>query len=201
MSHKAMSMPEMTWTMIEPPRMSRCERNSFCQRCSTRVGFSPSSSSKSDSARTAATFGSQPVTSPQPTTFLSVSILRKVLGPQGMPRRLVILMLAPRSSTAARRVGGDGAGQREAAGGGEAHRPEHFPAVKIVGVGGFGMGGFSWGYTGGGLEIRRRKPTAVHRIVFYRGGPRRLQHSFVIHGGIADQHDADGRQGLLGREA
>ena len=104
-------MPEMTWTMMAPPRMSRWERNSFCQRCSTRVGFSPSSSSKSDSASTAATFGSQPVTSPQPTTFLSVSILRKVLGPHGNAAEAGDLDVGAAVLDAGGAGGGDGAGQ------------------------------------------------------------------------------------------
>jgi len=74
MSHSAMSMADSVWTMNGPPRMSRCERKTFCQRYSTRVGFSPSRSWKSDSARATDTLGSSPVTSPQPVTLWLVSI-------------------------------------------------------------------------------------------------------------------------------
>ncbi len=92
-------MAEMVCVMNGPPRMSRWARNSFCQRCSTRVGFSSRSSSRSDSARAQATRGSRPVTSPQPTTLAFVSTLTYALVPAGRARKPVMRIDEPRSAT------------------------------------------------------------------------------------------------------
>ncbi len=63
-------MPAMVWDMNGPPRMSRCARYIFCQRCSIRVGFSPSMSANRAFASSSAAAGTRALTSPQPVILL-----------------------------------------------------------------------------------------------------------------------------------
>ena len=95
MSHSAMSMAEMVWTIRPPPRRLRWARNRRCQWCSMRVGFSPTMSCPNDSARVQAMSVWTLLISPQPVTPMFVSTLTYPFRPTGMERSIVDPNLRP----------------------------------------------------------------------------------------------------------